>query len=298
MHRSSYSFCEVSGLTELPKSLFGYNVLKHIGNGAGSRIYAVTKPGTGQTFALKHVVRSDEKSIRFVEQIQNEFSVGKNVKSKYLRASIDLHVHRSLMLRVNEAALIMEYVDGTPLDVSLPRRVSDILAVFYKTAKAILALHEAGLVHCDLKPGNILTSEGGSVKVIDLGQTCPIGTVKARIQGTPDYIAPEQVKCKSVLPQTDIFNFGASLYWCLTGKKLPTLFTIKKGENSFLVDTQLPTPASLNPLVPENLSAFVMECVKSNPLKRPENMGLIMTRLDLIHRGVLKLEADRRSSVA
>jgi len=59
------------------------------------------------------------------------------------------------------------------------------------------ALHNAGWVHCDLKPNNILRDNKGQVKVIDLGQAAKNGTVKKRIQGTPDYMAPEQVKLQA-----------------------------------------------------------------------------------------------------
>lgn len=283
---------------DLPRSLFGYEVLQHLGDGAGSRIYAVTHASTGQIYALKHVIRSDDKSLRFIEQLENEFSVGKQIRHKNLRGVINLHIHRTLMLRVTEAALVMELVDGLPLDVRLPRRTSDIVAVFAKTAEALHAMHTAGFVHCDLKPANILASDAGSVRVIDLGQACRIGTQKPRIQGTPDYIAPEQVKLKPVIAQTDIYNFGASLYWCLTGSKMPTLFTLKKGENSFLVDSQIRTPVELNPTIPDSLSSFVMECVRINPLKRPESMASVKSRLEIIHHACLRSEAERRSSVA
>ena len=78
----------------------------------------------------------------------------------------------------------------------------------------------------------------GEVKVIDFGQSCRIGTVKERIQGTPDYIAPEQVARRPITSQTDVFNLGATLYWALTGQDIPTLYTVnKKGENSFLLDS-------------------------------------------------------------
>ena len=127
-----------------------------------------------------------------------------------------------------------------------------------------------GYVHCDLKPNNIMLGSDGQVKVIDLGQACKINTVKKRIQGTPDYIAPEQVKCEAVTPRTDVYNFGATLYWVLTGKNLPTLYTMKRSDNSFLVDTKIDSPRDLNPKVPENLSNLVMECVRVNPAKRPE----------------------------
>ncbi len=287
-----------SASVDLPKALFGYEVLQHIGNGAGSRIYVVSHQSTQQLYALKHVVRTDEKSVRFFEQLENEFTVSKQVKHNNLRSVINFHIHRTFMLKMTDAALVMDLVDGVPLDVRTPRRISDLLAVFAKTADALHAMHSAGFVHCDLKPANILTSETGSVRVIDLGQACRVGTAKARIQGTPDFIAPEQVKCKPVLPQTDIYNFGASLYWCLTGKKMPTLFTLTKGENSFLVDSQMETPAQLNPLVPQNLSAFVMECVRVNPLKRPESMSGVKSRLEVLHHAMIKVEAERRANVA
>src|SRR5205809_142124 len=77
------------------------------------------------------------------------------------------------------------------------------------------ALHHMGYIHCDLKPNNILVDPGGQVKVIDLGQACKVGTAKSRIQGTPDFIAPEQVKCEAVTARTDVFNLGATMYWTL-----------------------------------------------------------------------------------
>jgi eukaryotic-like serine/threonine-protein kinase len=120
------------------------------------------------------------------------------------------------------------------------------------------------------------------VKVIDLGQACPVGTKKERIQGTPDYIAPEQVKCLPVSIRTDIYNYGATMYWALSGRKMPTLFTVGKGENSMLSDDLIPGPSVINPLVPEQLSNFVMECVRLNPKKRPADMGEVARRLEII----------------
>lgn len=287
------------GAAVIPRSLFGYDVVQHLGDGAGSRIYAVTHPSSPQMYALKHVIRTNGKSVRFIEQLENEYSVAKQVRHPHLRGVVNMHVHRSLLLRVSDAALVMEIVDAMPLDVRQPSRVSAILGIFIKAANGLGAMHDAGFVHCDLKPANILASgDGSTVKVIDLGQACRAGVAKQRIQGTPDYIAPEQVKCKPVSAQTDVYNFGASLYWSLTGSKLPTLFTLKKGENSFLVDTQIKTPAELSPLVSEPLSNFVMECVRTNPAKRPESMRVVATRLELLREASVRVEEARRASVA
>jgi serine/threonine protein kinase len=271
---------------KLPKNLFGYEVLDFIGEGAGSRIYVVSDPVTHQLYALKHVVRETEKDERFLEQLQAEFDVGRKVVDAGLRKSVDLKMNKvGLMRKVSDAALVMELFDGSPLEKHRPSSVRKVIDVFIKVSKAIEGLHKAGYVHCDLKPNNIMLGVNGDVKVIDLGQTCPVGTVKARIQGTPDYIAPEQVKREAVTSKTDVYNFGATLYWTLTGKNVPTLFTLKRGENSFLVDDKIPSPHDLDPRCPEPLSNLVMECVRVRAEKRPEQQD-VTRRLEILEFGL------------
>lgn len=268
----------------LPRRLFGYEVIQFIGEGAGSTIYAVNHPETHQLYALKHVIRKNDKDIRFIEQLEAEWDALKKIPAHpNLRRAVDFKVNRTMLWKVVEAALVMELFDGIPLEREIPRSNARLLRIFIETASALRALHNAGLVHCDLKPNNIMYGPKGEVKVIDLGQACPIGTSKERIQGTPDFISPEQVKCKPVTPQTDVFNLGATMYWCLCASKIPTLFTVGKGDNSILSDELIPTPISLNPLLPEGLSNFVMECVRSNPQKRPADMGEVISRLELFH---------------
>jgi serine/threonine-protein kinase len=271
---------------QMPQSLFGYELIDQIGEGAGSLIYAVTHPETKQIYALKHVVRKTDKHARFIEQLQDEFEVGRKVSHVNLRRVIDYQVKKTLLGKVTEAALVMELFDGVPLDVNLPRGMTTLVQVFIETGRALEAMHTAGFVHCDLKPNNILLSRESHAKVIDLGQACAIGTKKARIQGTPDYIAPEQVKCLPVTIRTDIYNLGATMYWALSARKLPTLFTLKKGDNSILADDLIPAPHMLNPLVPQTLSNFVMECVRINPRKRPADMGEVVRRLEIINHGI------------
>jgi serine/threonine-protein kinase len=150
-----------------------------------------------------------------------------------------------------------------------------------------------GYAHCDIKPNNILRNDKGEVKVIDFGQGCKIGTVKERIQGTPDYIAPEQVARRPISVQTDVFNVGATIYWTLTQTNIPTLYTVnKKGDNSFLLDQMIQTPTDLNPRVPQGLSNLVMECVSTRPQKRPADMEQVVMRLELIKHILLKSGAS------
>jgi len=276
----------MSNARPIPRQLFNYEVLDHVGDGAGSRIYAAVHPTTKQLCAVKHVVCTDDKDQRFVEQLKVELAVGQRVNHPGLRKSLDFQASKSWLGKVSEAILVMELVDGVPLDRELPPTLVGVLDTFIQVAEALHSLHNTGFVHCDLKPGNIMRAADGSVKVIDLGQGCPFNTKKPRIQGTPDFIAPEQVKCENVTVRTDVFNFGATLYWCLSGKKLPTLYNIGKGENTFLLDTKIPTPRDANPDVPETLSNVVMECVRSRPDKRPADLAEVGRRLDVIRYGM------------
>jgi serine/threonine-protein kinase len=288
MSASGFSKFAYDATAQMPRKLFGYDVVDFLGQGAGSRIFAVNDPLTHQLYALKHVVRDQDKDIRFVQQLEAEHEVCSKFRHPGLRRALDLKVNKNLLRRVTEAALVMELFDGAPLEQCRPELITDIIPIFIKTAEGLAALHALGYVHCDLKPNNILLGPAGDVKVIDFGQACKVGTVKERIQGTPDYISPEQVKCDPVTQRTDIFNFGATMYWGLTGQKIPTLFTIKRGDNSFLLDSEIRTPAQANPRVPEPLSRLVMDCVRTNPAKRPADMAELGRRLDIMLLGIQK----------
>lgn len=264
------------------QKLLNYDVLGCLGEGAKSTIYRVCDPVTKRIFAMKHVIRDMQKDIRFIEQMETEFEISRQFNHPNLRRSYELKISKKLLLKVAEAFLLMEYVEGTPLDQRPPRSVMENIDTFLQVARGLKALHELGFVHCDMKPNNIIRSDSGEVRIIDFGQSCAIGTIKERIQGTPDFIAPEQVNRRPVTVQTDVYNLGATLYWCLTGKHVPTVYTVsKKGDNSFLLENRIETPQDLNPKIPLSLSNLVMDCVSVRPQKRPADMEQVNTRLEL-----------------
>ena len=271
------------------KLLLHYEVIERLGEGAGSVIFAVRDPTTGRKYAMKHVLRRKDKDVRFIEQMETEFEISKNFTHPNLRRSFDLKITKSLLLKKTEAFLIMELFEGKPLEMRPPSSMMEVVDTFIPAAQGIKAMHEMGFVHCDLKPNNILRDSEGTVKVIDFGQSAKIGTVKERIQGTPDYISPEQVERRPITVQTDIYNFGATVYWALTGKTIPTQYTVsRKGEYSFLLDTLITTPQQLNPKCPVALSNLVMECISTNPRKRPSDMEQTIMRLELAKHVLLK----------
>jgi serine/threonine protein kinase len=271
------------------QKLLQYDVLERIGEGARSTIYAVKDPGSGREYAMKHVLRNDAKDIRFVEQMETEFEISKQFNHPNLRKVYDLKINKSILLKVNEAYLLMELVEGRTIDISRPTDEVALVDLFIQVARGLKYMHQLGYVHCDLKPINILRTPMGQVKIIDFGQSCKIGTVKDRIQGTPDYISPEQVNRQPVTQQTDVFNLGATMYWAVTGRHIPTLYTVnKKGENSFLMDARFDSPRDLNPTVPQPLSNLIMESVSTRASKRPADMDAVLQRLELAKHVLLK----------
>lgn len=265
-----------------PTKLFGYTVEQKLGEGAASTIWAVCDPSNRQMYVLKHVIRKTDKDQRFIEQMQNEFEVSKAFTHPALRKCVDLKVKKTLFFKISEIALIQEWFDGIPLDKQQIQSVAQVLPIMAQVARAMDAMHLAGYVHCDMKPGNILTNADGKVKVIDFGQACKIGTVKERVQGTPDFIAPEQVEKRPVTVKTDIFNFGASLYWALCKHKIPTFITVKKSKRELLRDSDMTPPIQINPSVPKDLSDIVMDCIKLDPVARPRSMGDVAKRLEAV----------------
>lgn len=263
----------------------GFTIKKRIGTGARSTIYEATDDSDSKSVALKRVIFERPEDARIFEQVENEFKVARKIDHPYVRKCYKLKKIRS-MLRVKEMLLSMELFDGESLEDSHSLSLVDVLLVLRTVASGLSAMHQQGFVHCDIKPNNILMNKSGSIKIIDLGQSCKIGTVKKRIQGTPDYIAPEQVRRKPLGPKTDIFNLGATMHWTLTGENIPTLIP-KKDNLGLPVAQHRHAPHELKKQIPKSVSKLVMECTEDDPADRPRNMVMVISRLDLLIHSIL-----------
>lgn len=261
--------------------LDGFTIIKKLGTGARSTIYLAIDEETGNNVALKRSVYEKPEDSRIFEQIANEYKVSRIVQHPYLRKCNKLIKIRKV-LKVKELLLSMEMFEGETLEKYKSLSLGDVLLVFRMIADGLNAMHQQGYIHCDIKPNNILINESGALKIIDLGQGCKIGTVKPRIQGTPDYIAPEQVKRKHLDQRTDVFNLGATMYWALTGKNVPTLIPQSNDISAILGQRNFPTPHQLHRRIPLGVSRLVTDCVKEEPGKRPPSMAEVISRLDLL----------------
>ena len=266
----------------------GYRVLAKIGEGAASLLYAVQDPKSKQVYALKHVAKHTDRDNRFLEQTEVEHDVGSKLDHPNVRGVFKLIRHRKIF-KVSSIDLLLELVDGTPLDQRKPASHAEAVSIFSQVARGLAHMHGRGFVHADIKPHNIMVDEDTHAKIIDLGQACPIGAVKKRIQGTPGYMAPEQAHRQAITAKTDVYNLGATMYNVLVGEVIPTALPPKKEENSIFsgaldasqVEAPVP-PDTKDPTVHPLLSRQILDCVQIRPDDRPESMDFVANRLELI----------------
>lgn len=259
----------------------GYQVVQFLGSGARSTIWHVRECETGHPFALKRVVKTKPSDSRFIEQAVNEYEVGSSLEHPGVRR---IHLLRRLKrwLSIREVHLLMELCEGLTLQSRRPQDVTVVVKVFGEIANSLAYMNASGYVHADTKPNNIIITPEAGVKLIDLGQSCRIGTVKKRIQGTPDFIAPEQVHRHPLDGRTDVYNFGAAMYWTLTGRAIPTVLATRKKRGVYTVNMTADPPDELNDDVSSSLSKLVMDCIRRRPSRRPETMNDVARRLGFI----------------
>jgi len=262
----------------------GYEIVERLGRGAGASISLAIERSTRRRVAIKHVVRHGPRDDRFVQQAENEFEVAHQLEHPYLRQYYDLVRVRKWM-KTRELFLIMQYVDGVRLEDHCPEDLDQKVDIFVKVAEGLHAMHRQGYLHADIKPNNILLTTDGELKIIDFGQSCPTGHRKDRIQGTPDYIAPEQVRRDTLDERTDVYNFGATLYWVVTGKWFKTVMpAAPAAARKITLDAQRGNepPNEVNSDIPVPLSRLIMDCCEPVPADRPRDMREIISRLELV----------------
>lgn len=267
----------------MAESLFaGYTITEKLGTGAGSTLYVVLETRTRKRYVLKRILRRSPRDDRFIVQAENEYEVTHRFQHPYLRRTLGIRRSRK-WLKTLEMQLLMDYIAGQTLEDQRPTDLHQVLEIFHKVAEGLGELHRLGFIHADVKPNNILVNGHGNLKIIDFGQSCPLGHSKDRIQGTPDYIAPEQVRRGLLDQRTDVFGFGATLYWVLTERAVPTLIPSKKRPTGIDLagPTQIEPPEQLNPAVPPVLSRLVQDCVAEQQEQRPADFRQVISRLEM-----------------
>jgi eukaryotic-like serine/threonine-protein kinase len=246
-----------------------YEVEVLLGQGGMARVFRGTDRVLNRTVAVKVLSPQFASDDQFVARFRREAQAAAALNHPNIVSVYDTGDQGDVHY------IVMEYVEGRTLrDVIrqegpiLPERASEIAQA---VARALATAHEAGLVHRDIKPGNIMLTRDGEVKVMDFGiartSTGDTLTQTAAVLGTASYLSPEQAQGSTVDARSDIYSLGCVLYEMLTGRPpftgdTPVAIAYKH------VREDAVHPSNLNPDVPPSLDAVVMKAMAKNPDNR------------------------------
>jgi eukaryotic-like serine/threonine-protein kinase len=170
--------------------------------------------------------------------------------------------------------LVMSYVDGMPLSRCIAEAgrlsVPETASVIIQAAKALHAAHRGGIIHCDVKPANLLVAIDGTVILVDFGAARPASArVVNVVLGTPLYVAPEQVTDRAVTAATDVYALGAVAYHCLTGGPPFTGMTPLQIAMRHVSDK----PSRLPSDIPRALRRIIARAMSKDPVRRVPHRG-------------------------
>ncbi len=233
-----------------------FEVVRQLGQGGTGVVFEVTDLESGESLALK-ALRAPRAGRAHL--IKAEFRVVQGLDHPRLVRLHELYV-------IDDCAyLTMDLVRGTPLTAATARRArekggwGEVRALLVQCAEAVQALHGAGVIHRDLKPGNVLVDDAGRVTVLDFGLTDEDGSL-LRGSGTRAYMAPEQRAGDALTPAADWFAFGVMLHELLFG--------------------ELPRERSTKQDAPADLKALCARLLVASPERRPSGAEVLAVLSD------------------
>ncbi len=253
-----------------PPPLPNYRILGVLGSGGMGIVYRAEQVGLNRVVALKMILRDRDAPPEELARFQREAEAVARLKHPHI---VQIYEIGSLS---GVPFFSLEYADGGTLARRLaggPLPPDEAAAVVETVARAMAYAHGQGVIHRDLKPGNVLLTAAGEPKVADFGLAKNLNeagqTLSGAILGTPSYMAPEQAegRLKDVGPATDVWALGAILYECLTGR--PPFKGAGVPQTLEQVRALEPVPPSrLRRSVPRALEVICLKCLRKQPARR------------------------------
>ena len=257
---------------ELQEHIGKYPLLREIGSGATSKVYLARDPFAERDVAVK-VFLFDKDADREQERMKHKAFIAEASLAGKLAHPHIVEIFAAVV-EPGRSYLVMEYVSGRTLeahaDVSRLVSVNKVVEIIFKCIRALEYAHRHGVIHRDIKPGNILLSQSGETKVSDFGasfQQKLQDTTQINGVGSPAYMSPEQVRLEPLTHQTDIYSLGVTMYRLLTGR-LPFNATTQPALTYAILNTEPQRPVKLRPELPGLLDAIVMKAMAKSPAAR------------------------------
>jgi tetratricopeptide (TPR) repeat protein len=250
-------------------SVEGYEVLGELGRGGTGVVYGARHIGLKRLTALKVLRGGSSADPREAARLRGEALALARIG----------HPNIIQIYEVGETGgrpyLALEFAPGGSLDARLlgaPQPARAAASLLETLARAVHAAHRAGVVHRDLKPGNVLFAEDGTPKIADFGLAKRLNAADAQtrtgdILGTPYYMAPEQARCTAVGPAADVYALGAILYELLTGRP-PFQGETVWATLAQVIGSDPAPPRQLAPLAPRDLETICLKCLHKDPTRR------------------------------
>jgi serine/threonine protein kinase len=254
----------------VPGTLLGdrYRIVSLLGVGGMGEVYRATDLRLNQQVALKFLPAELARDPKFLERFNNEVRIARQVSHPNVCRVYDIGEAEGL------AYISMEYVDGEDLH-SLLRRIGRLpsdkaLEIARKLCAGLAAAHDKGVLHRDLKPSNIMIDGRGHVLITDFGLAGVIGSIEgAEVRnGTPAYMAPEQLSGKEVSTQSDIYALGVVLYEMFTGKA-PFVASTREELLKLAQQGTPPNPRSIVKDIDPGVESVILRCLAPDPRARP-----------------------------
>ncbi len=246
-----------------------YEIIEDLGQGGMAQVFKARQVSLGRTVAIKEIKPAFAAHPELVERFRREARTAAGLVHENI-----VQVYNFCEPGKGSLFFVMEYVEGHDLRTllkksgTIPPRVAAIIG--REVARALAYAHARGLVHRDVKPGNVMVSSQGEIKLMDFGIVREMDsdlTKTGAFLGTPNYMSPEQFLGEVITPASDIFSLGVVLYEIMSGTK-PF-----KAEGEDSLSKQVRTAKevklrTLNPKVPWRLAGIVHKCLQKAPHKR------------------------------
>lgn len=262
-----------------PETIDRFQIKDVLGKGAQGVVYLARDPSLDRDVAIKAV--SINQHLKNTDQIGNLLHEAKTVSKMQHENIISIYDVGDQALN---PYLVLEYVEGDTLQSRIRQQppIKESLHIIRDVLRGVAAAHDKGIIHCDLKPANIMITKQGQAKVADFGLAMLNDAQQENseyLAGTPQYMAPEYIETRKHQTVSDVFSLGLVFYEMLTGQRAVSGDDVYQLLNQ-IANKEISPPSTLNPEIDESLDAIIIKALKKDTQERYQTAGEMLKALE------------------